>query len=677
MTATPLFRDSKAPLEQRLGSLLEALTVDEKLSLCAGQGFWGTKPVPRLGIKSYKMTDGPRGVGFHSSGKRCTAFPSGISHAASWNEDLMQRFGAALGRETKAVGAKMVLAPAINITRTPLNGRTFEYLSEDPLLNSRLAVPLVKGIQGEGVAACIKHYCANNQETQRMSNSSEVSERALQEIYLPAFKAAVEQADAWSVMAAYNAVNGTPACENEDLLKRRLRHDWGFRGFVVTDWFAARRTSSPEACVKAGLGLEMPGKGSRYRQKNIKAAYDSGLFSEDELDENLSGLLRVMILSQHFDETADQGSLNTPEHQALAQEMAEQGMTLLKNDGNLLPLDPSKTRKIAVLGPKLKRRNCWPLWGGSAGVWPPHEVTPLRGLQAQNQDRFEWIKSPAEADAVLLFIGLSHRPGRDSEVRDRKSLELDDRQNRLVTDTLKKNSNTIVVLIHGGPVTMPWAEQVPAILDAWYPGMEGGTAIANTLFGDNNPSGKLPVTFPQRLSDSPAHDSERTFPGVEKKVYYEEELFVGYRHFDKQAIEPLFPFGHGLSYTSFDYSQCQLTSSSLAPSETLEVTVTITNTGKCYGQEVVQLYVADLQADDDRPEQALKDFAKIGLEAGQSRSVMLKVPVTGLQFFCPRQGNMQIAKGRYEVRIGSSSRDIRLSEEFALTTIDNKNERQG
>lgn len=675
MTATPLYRNNEAPLEERVTSLLEALTTDEKLSLCAGQGFWGTKPIPRLEIESFKMTDGPRGVGFHSSGKRCTAFPSGISHAASWDEALLHRFGAALARETKAVGARMILAPAINITRTPLNGRTFEYLSEDPLLNGRLAVPLVQGIQEEGVAACVKHFCANNQETQRMSNSSEVSERALQEIYLPAFKASIEQADAWSVMAAYNAVNGIAACESEDLLKRRLRDDWGFRGFVVTDWFAARRTSSPEACVKGGLGLEMPGKGSRYRFKNIKTAYESGLFSESELDENLSGLLRVMILTGHLDANPDAGVRNTPEHQSLAREMAEQGMTLLKNDGNLLPLDPTKTRKIALLGPKLKRRNCWPLWGGSAGVWPPHEVTPLQGLQRHNQGRFEWVKTPEQADAVVLVIGLSHRPGLDSEVRDRKSLDLDAKQNALVQDTVKRNPNTIVVLIHGGPVTMPWADDVPAILDAWYPGMEGGTAIANTLFGDHNPSGKLPVTFPKQLADSPAHKSPRTFPGVDKKVYYEEELFVGYRHFDKQTIEPLFPFGHGLSYTSFEYSQLQFKSDSLLHSDAVEVSLTVTNSGERYGQEVVQLYVADLQANEERPEQALKDFTKVGMDAGESRSITFSIPVSALDFYCPEGMCMRAAPGQHEVRIGSSSRDIRLSQQFSIAETGANNER--
>ena len=344
-----------------------------------------------------------------------------------------------------------------------------------------------------------------------------------------------------------------------------------------------------------------------------------------------------MVLTRHLDGEKPVGERNTADHQSLAREMAERGMTLLKNEGQALPLNPDRIRKIAAIGPKLKRRNCWPLWGGSAGVWPPHEITPWQGLQQLNGGRFEFVDRPEEADAVLLFLGLGHRPGQDSEVRDRKEFHLPAAQEKLVADTVAKNPNTIVVLINGGPLAMPWADDVPAILEAWYPGMEGGAAIANTLFGKNNPGGKLPLTFPRELKDSPAHRSERTYPGVDKNVIYEEELLVGYRHFDKHAIEPLFPFGHGLSYTEFAYSEISLNDNNFSAGGTLEVSARLTNSGPVAGAEVVQLYVADLQAEEDRPYCALKAFSKHHLEAGDSVTVKFQLAVKDLAIFLSGQ----------------------------------------
>ena len=655
------------PVQERVTTLLQSLTLDEKLSLCAGKSLWKTKPVERLGIRPFRLTDGPRGVGFHSSGKRCTAFPSGIAQAASWDVELLARFGQALGQECKAVGGGTILGPAINITRTPLNGRTFEYLSEDPYLNSRLVVPIVKAVQAQGVAACVKHFAANNQETNRMRVSAEVSERALQEIYLPAFKAAVEEGDAWSIMAAYNAVNGVPASENADLLKTKLRQEWGFKGFVVTDWFAARSTRDSAACVKGGLSLEMPGRGFRYNTKKLRASYDRGEFTEPELDDNLRGLLYAMVATGHLDPPMQRGARNTRAHQQLAREMAEAGITLLKNDGGLLPLTSANIRKIAVIGPKLKKRNCLPLWGGSAGVWPPYEITPYLGLRQENHHRFEFVAEPEDADVAVLFVGLSHRPGLDSEVKDRRQLELAGEQEQLIRETVAVNPNTVVVLINGSPIAMPWVHDVPAILECWYPGMEGGAAIARTLFGDNNPSGKLPVTFPRSLRDSPAHATPRNFPGDRRKVYYDEELMVGYRHFDKYGIEPLFPFGHGLSYTRFDYADLLLSADRLTPEATLAVSLTVTNSGDVAGAEVVQLYIADHAPGDDRPPQSLKGFAKLHLAPGESQQVSLQLPMSALQVFCPQAKAWQSKPGAYSARVGSSSRDIRLEAEFTLT----------
>ncbi len=660
------YKNPALPAEQRAEDLLGQLTLDEKCSLCAGRGFWKTKGVPRLGLKPFMLTDGPRGVGFHSSNKRCTAFPSGIAQAATWDVELLARFGAALGQECRAAGGGTILGPAINICRTPLNGRTFEYFSEDPYLNSQLVVPIVRGVQAQGIAACVKHFAANNQETDRVRISSEVSERALQEIYLPAFRAAVEEGDAWAVMSAYNKVNGVPASANADLLKRRLRDEWGFRGFVVSDWFAPRFAGTTASCVKGGLSLEMPGKGSPYKKAKVSEAYHNGLITERDIDDNLRGLLTAMALTGHLDPERRRAVRNTPEHQSLAREIAETGMTLVKNEERTLPLRQGEVRKVALLGPSLKKRFCLPLYGGSAGVWSPYEVTAYKGLLNENRGRFEFVKNPQEADVVLFFAGLSHRPGQDSEVRDRVSLSLPGGQDEMIARIAAQNPNTVVVLYGGSPVTMPWLDDVRAVLLCWYPGMEGGAAIARTLFGDSNPSGKLPVTFPRSLADSPAHTSARTYPGDKRTVHYDEELFVGYRHFDRRGIEPLFPFGHGLSYTHFEYGDITLAQDTLERNDSLTVSMTLANGGDCCGTEVVQAYIADLDAPDDRPLQALKGFARHTLEVGERRTVAFDIPATALQVFCPKTERWVLRSGRYEVRIGSSSRDIRLSALFQV-----------
>ncbi len=662
------FRNEELGLEERVNDLLARLTVDEKMSLCAGKNFWETKPIPRLGLRSLRVTDGPRGIAFHSSRGRCTSFPSGIALGASFDTDLANAFGEALGEEARACGRHVVLGPAVNICRTPLNGRTFEYLTEDPCLNRALTVQVVKGIQSQKVATCVKHYAVNNQETHRFKTSAELSERALREIYLPAFEGAVREADAWSVMAAYNAVNGVAACENSDLLKDKLREEYGFRGFVVSDWFAARRTTSSEECVRGGLTLEMPGKGSKYREGNLRKAFSEGRFTEAELDHNLAGLLRVMFLTGLLDDTDERPAArrNTPEHQALARRMAAESMVLLKNEMGLLPLDSSRIRKIAVLGPKAKRRNCLPLWGGSSGVWPPYEIKPYAGIRERAKGRFEIVKSPADADAVVLVIGLSHRPGSDSEVMDRKSLDLPAKQIRLIERTVDENPNTIVVLISGSPVAMDWADRVPAIVEAWYPGMEGGSAIADILFGDVNPSGKLPVTFPRRIEDSPAHRSPRTFPGDGETVHYDEGVFVGYRHFDSRGVEPLFPFGHGLSYTSFDYERLQLSSSRLRSGDTLVVSVEIRNIGQRAGAEVVQLYLGARANSVPRPDKELKGFRKVFLKPGERSTVSFDVSWNDVAYFGEEEDRWVVEPGSFRALVGSSSRDIRLVDGFEV-----------
>ncbi len=646
-------------LDTRALSLLQAMTLDEKLSLLAGGSLFKTKGIPRLSLKPMKLSDGPRGIGFHSALRRATAFPTGIALGASWDPDLAREFGEALAREARSVGAQVVLGPAVNICRTPLNGRTFEYFTEDPELNSRLAVAVIEGIQSTGVSACVKHYAANNQETHRMKSSSQVSERALREIYLPVFEAAVREAGVWSVMAAYNAVNGVAACENKTLLSDILRREYGFTGFVVSDWFAVRRTGSGANCLEAGLNLEMPGKGSRYRQSRLKREYEAGAFTEQALDESLRQLLRVWLRTSP-DAGNPPGERNTPKHQQLARRMAEQGITLLKNESDLLPLDRQRVRRLAVLGQRAGKRNCLPLYGGSAGVWSPYEITPIEGIRQLLGNDCEIVTDPRGADAAVVIVGLGHRVGGDFEGRDRTDMDLPAEQQALIRTTAAQNPNTIVVLVSGSPLAMPWAQDVPAIVMAWYPGMEGGTAIAGVLFGDVNPGGKLPVTFPAALSDSPAHSDTRRFPGNEDAVHYEEDVFVGYRHFDREQIEPLFPFGHGLSYTHFDYRDLEIAGDDWRGDGTLCLSFHLSNTGVRDGSEVVQLYVACCVPSLPRPVRELKGFKKVFLRAGESCTVTFELAARALAYFCPEDLRWKVDNGEYELAVAASSRDVRL-----------------
>jgi len=671
MTEAYRFRNASLPLEERVEDLLLQLTLEEKISLCAGQNFWQTKAVPRLGLRRFKMTDGPRGIAYHSAYRRATAFPSGIGLAATWDVGLAGRFGAALGEEAKAANCKTVLGPAVNICRTPLNGRTFEYFTEDPCLNARLAVAVVEGIQSKGVAACVKHFAANNQETHRMRTSAELSERALREIYLPAFEAAVREADAWSVMAAYNAINGVAACENPRLLKDILRSEYGFRGFVVSDWFAARRTASGASCIEGGLSLEMPGKGSKLRAENLQREAAAGAIDERLLDQNLAGLLRVMFLTGHVDEPRREHRrrvpVSTEVNRRLARDIAAAGMVLLKNDRRLLPLDPDRLGTLAVLGPKLRRRNCLPLWGGSSGVWPPHEVTPLQGIRERVGTRLKLTRNARGADAAVLFVGQSHMPGSDSEIRDRKSLGLPPAQEALIRKTLRANPDTVVVIIGGSPIAMDWAEDAAAILHAWYPGMEGGHAIADVLFGEVNPSGKLPVSFPRRLADSPAHKSALSFPGDGTRVHYEEGVFVGYRHFDSNGVDPLFPFGHGLSYTRFEYSAMELSQPVFSAGDTVHASVTVRNVGDRAGAEVVQIYVRDELSSVPRPEKELKGFQKLFLAPGESTVARFELGARDFSYYCEQARGWRAEPGVFEILAASSSRDIRLRQRIELS----------
>jgi len=634
--------DKKTEIENRVSVLLTKLTLKEKFKLLASHGrhrIYVTAPIKRLGIPSFKMTDGPLGASFHSSGlKKNTRFPAPIGLAATWNKDLTREVGEVMGEEVRAIGRHMILAPAMNIHRTPLCGRTFEYFSEDPFLTKEIALHLLKGIQSKGIGGCLKHYVANNQETDRASCSAEIDERTLNEIYVRAFRAVVKEGDPWAVMAAYNKINGVYACANKELLRDLLFEKCGFNGIVMTDWFSTRKDQTTEDCINAGLSLEMPWT-FKYKIKALQKAYDAGGFDDETLDDLVRRNLRVMMLTGAIRDSTDlpKGARNTTHHQNLARQAAEEGMVLLKNVRSLLPLDLESIDKIALLGPNLKKKFGGFLKGGSSGVRPPYEITPFEGMKEKCKGKVKIVKDASQADVAIVFAGLDNSKGGDSEFQDRTSLNLPADQISLINQTIATNPNTIVVLIAGSPLAMDdWLDKVPAVLQAWYPGMEGGRAIANVLFGDANPSGKLPLTFPKKLSDSPAHSTgnPRNFPGdEEKRVFYDEGIFVGYRWFDEKNIEPLFPFGFGKSYTTFEFGDIHPAKSNLRNSEdTLSIEVGITNTGDVEGAEVVQVYAHDFQSSVERPPRELVGFEKVHLKRGESKSVPILIKAEDLAF---------------------------------------------
>ena len=685
------FMDSSLDLEKRVEDLLGRLMLDEKFKLCAGS-WWNpfqSGSVKRLGIKALKMTDGPHGVGALGTFfmKKTTYFPTAICRCATWNPELSEKFGVAVAQEVRDIGYHLLFAPGINIQRTPLCGRNFEYQTEDPFLNKVMAVKMVKGVQSQRISVCVKHYICNNQDINRFRVSAEVGERALREIYSPAFEASVREADAWSFMACYNQINGKYGCENKKLIKETLMDEWGFRGFVISDYGATRNIKNAEDCVNAGLSLDQPNIFNRtlLRKKNLRRAFEAGKFAEETLNENVRRILRVMFLVGMFDEksTLPPGSRNTPEHQAIARKIAEEGIVLLKNDNNLLPLDIEKTKKLAVIGPNAKKKfaGCASLIrflfenGGSSMVRPKYEITPLKGLKGKCRGKVEIVTEPAEADVTIIFTGLNHKMGMDCENSDRSILELPEKQIELIKTTIQENPKTVVVLINGSPVAMEgWLDKVPAVIEAWYAGCDAGNAIADVIFGDVNPSGKLPITFPKKLEDSPAHKSEKTYPGekiynekgkvIDEKVYYEEGIFVGYRHFDTRDIEPLFPFGYGLSYTTFAYEDLKFDKNTISEKDTLAVSVKISNSGERAGAEVVQLYVQDVKCSVERPVKELKGFKKVNLSPGEKQTVTFELTKQDLSFFDEKENRWKAEKGKFKILVGSSSRDIRLEGEI-------------
>jgi beta-glucosidase len=715
-SAAAPYKDPSLPVEQRVQDLLTRMTLQEKVAMLSGADWMQSVANDRLGIPSIKMADGPIGIRSWAGPSSetnaevakkpvtTTAFPAGVAMAATWDTDLLQQEGEAIGQEVKALGRDMILGPTVNINRTPLWGRNFEGYGEDPYLTSRLAVAYIKGVQSEGVIATVKHFAANNQEFERHRINAVVDERALQEIYFPAFKAAVEEGGVWSVMSAYNKLNGVYCAENTLLLKDVLQKEWNFQGFVVSDWGS---TYSTEGTVNAGMDLEMPGgepmkawiKRPRTQEsgnsdgwltpEKVLPEVSAGKISPATIDENVGRMLRVMFVSGQFDKPhIATGEIDTPAQRAFTRQAATESIVLLKNAGDLLPLDSSTIHTLVVIGPNAAVARTG--GGGSSLVAPKYSVAPLQGIQdragnrvqvsyalgvamegedpgkdtpeARDRLRNEAVNAAAKADAAVIVVGRS--PKLESEGFDIKSLDLPAGQDDLIEAVAKANKHTTVVINAGGPVLMSrWIAQVPAVVDMWYGGQEGGNAIADVLFGDADPSGKLPVSFVKEWKDSPAYGH---YPGENLRVDYAEGIYVGYRYFDKQKIEPLFPFGYGLSYTKFDYSDLKVSPNQASSGKPVEVSLRVRNSGSRPGAEVVELYLHDGHSSVDRPIQELKGFRRVELAPGESKDVRFMLDRNAMAFYSLAKKAWVAEPGQFDVLVGSSSRDIRIKGSFVL-----------
>lgn len=706
------YKNPAVPVEQRVSDLLRRMTLEEKASMLEGSGWMESMPIERLGIPAIKMADGPMGVRSWAGSSAITssagspvkvlttAFPAGVAMAATWNEELIQREGRAIAEEVKALGRDMILGPTVNINRVPLWGRNFEGYGEDPYLAGRLGVAYIRGVQGEGVIPSVKHFVANNEEYERHRIDEKISERALHEIYLPAFKAAVQDADVWTVMSAYNLVNGAHVAENKPLLRDVLQDEFGFKGFVISDWGS---TYSTAPTVNAGMDLEMPGgaamkewlarpqtqqagNGDGWLEADkVLAAIKAGQITEAQLNDNVSRLLRVIFKAGLFDHPhTGGGEVDTPAQRAVALQGATESIVLLKNDGSFLPLDPGKVHSIAVIGPNAAVARTG--GGGSSMVRPKYAIAPLDGIReaagsaikvsyalgagmegedpaqdtpdARAKALKEAVDAASHADVAIVIVGRYNRI--ESEGFDLKTMDLPAGQDDLIEAVEKANPHTIVVLNTGDPVTMTrWIAKTPALLDMWYGGQEGGHALAAVLFGKANPSGKLPVSLPKRFEDSPAYGH---YPGENLHVEYAEGIYVGYRYYDTKNIEPAFPFGYGLSYTTFEYKDLKVANASPSGSnkQQAEITVQVKNTGSRAGAEVVQLYIHPEHSGIDRPVHELKGFRRVELQPGQSQQVQFTIDRDALSYWSPEKKSWVMEPGSYQIEVGSSSRDIRV-----------------
>jgi len=712
-----VYLDDSKPMNERVEDALSRMTVPEKVAMCHAQSKFSSAGVPRLGIPDFWMTDGPHGIRpevlwdeWSQAGwtnDSCIAFPALTCLAASWNKDMALVYGKAIGEEARYRNKSVLLGPGVNMYRSPLNGRNFEYMGEDPYLASKMVVPYIQGVQQNGVAACVKHYALNNQETDRMEVNVNVDDRTLYEIYLPAFKAAVQEGQAWAIMGSYNKYKNQHCCHNQYLLNDVLRKEWGFDGVVVADWGGAHDTRE---AITNGLDMEFgtwtdglkAGTSNAYDNYYLAKPYldliQNGEVGTKELDEKVRHIL-LLAFRTNMDKNRPYGSFGTQEHALAGRKIAEEGIVLLKNKNNILPIDLNKAKRIAVIGENAVKMMT--VGGGSSSLKARYEVSPLEGLKkrvganteivyargyvgdatgsyngvetgqdlSENRSSDELLAEACAlaktADYVIFVGGLNKSDRQDSEGNDRQSLDLPYNQDKLITELAKVNKNLVVVNISGNAVAMPWVNQVPAIVQGWYLGTEAGNALAAVLTGDVNPSGKLPFSFPVKLEDNSAH-ALGEFPGSNHQVTYNEGIFVGYRWHDKQNIKALFSFGHGLSYTTFEYSKVKADKKEMTSSDKITFTVTVKNSGKSEGSETVQLYISDPKSSLPRPVKELKEFEKLSLKPGEVKTVTFTIDKSALSFFDAGKHEWVAEPGDFVAVIGASSTDIKSKVGFKL-----------
>ncbi len=702
---TLVYLDVTKQIEERVENALSLMTTEEKVAMCHAQSKFSSKGVARLGIPDVWSSDGSHGVsdeklwdewsGAQWTNDSCTAFPALTALAATFNPEMALLFGQSIGEEARHREKTMLLGPGVNIYRSPLNGRNFEYMGEDPYLASCMVVPYIQGVQSCGVAACVKHFALNNQEICRGEINVNLSDRALHEIYLPAFKAAVQEGKVWSIMGAYNKLRGEHCCHNDLLLNKILKQDWKFDGVMVSDWGGVHNT---DEAVNNGLDIEMGTYtnglttqghfpfSSYYLANPFLKGIKDGKYDMAKLDDKARRILRL-IFRTTMSANRPFGRFVSPEHSEAARKIAQEAIVLLKNENNMLPIPVGRYKKIAVIGENAARSLV--VGGGSTALKAAYEVSPLQGFKNKYGDdrvvysmgyasgpslygREEASKLNADsllnaavelaktADVVLFVGGLNKNYFQDCESGDRKSLSLPFGEDKLIESIQKVNKNTIVILASGNAVTMPWLQKTPAVVQAWYMGSEAGNALADVLSGDVNPSGKLPFSFPKKLTDIGAHAFDKLcYPGDSVNVQYKEDILVGYRWLDTKKIEPLFPFGYGLSYTTFAYSKPTVDTAELNPNGTVKVSFTLTNTGKVNGAETAQLYVSKPKSAVARAEKELKAFKKVFLKVGESETLTIEVPVGSLAYYNEAKQGWEVESGNYSLLLGSSSREIK------------------